>query len=88
MYTSDRHLISCCWAIYISDILTPLQPTSTYLTAIIVIQILKVRDNYICPMCDYTQVQYKCSHLRYVVRAWCTKYQETHKRCPANVVAM
>jgi hypothetical protein len=39
-------------------------------------------------MCDYTQVQYKCSHLRYVVRAWCTKYQETHKRCPANVVAM
>lgn len=41
-----------------------------------------------CVMCDYTQVQYKCSHLRYVVRAWCTKYQETHKRCPANVVAM
>jgi hypothetical protein len=41
-----------------------------------------------CMMCDYTQVQYKCSHLRYVVRAWCTKYQETHKRCPANVVAM
>ncbi|XPS69396.1 hypothetical protein M3J09_001668 [Ascochyta lentis] len=39
-------------------------------------------------MCDYTQVQYKCSHLRYVVRAWCTKYQETHKRCPANVVAI
>jgi hypothetical protein len=39
-------------------------------------------------MCDYTQVQYKCSHLRYVVRAWCTKYQETHKRCPANVVAV
>ncbi|KAH7092979.1 hypothetical protein FB567DRAFT_160499 [Paraphoma chrysanthemicola] len=39
-------------------------------------------------MCDYTQVQYKCAHSRYVVRAWCTKYQETHKRCPANVVAM
>ncbi|OAL52336.1 hypothetical protein IQ07DRAFT_585545 [Pyrenochaeta sp. DS3sAY3a] len=39
-------------------------------------------------MCDYTQVQYKCNHLRYVVRAWCTKYQETHKRCPANVVAI
>ncbi|KAH8690395.1 hypothetical protein GQ44DRAFT_636909 [Phaeosphaeriaceae sp. PMI808] len=39
-------------------------------------------------MCDYTQIQYKCSHLRYVVKAWCTKYQETHKRCPANVVAM
>ena len=43
-----------------------------------------------CPLglCDYTQVHYKCSHLRYTVRAWCTKYQETHKRCPANVVAM
>ncbi|KAF1998263.1 hypothetical protein P154DRAFT_524179 [Amniculicola lignicola CBS 123094] len=39
-------------------------------------------------MCDYTQVHYKCSHLRYTVRAWCTKYQETHKRCPPNVIAM
>lgn len=39
-------------------------------------------------MCDYTQVHYKCSHLRYIVRAWCTRYQETHRRCPVNVVAM
>ncbi|KAH8722561.1 hypothetical protein GQ44DRAFT_622284 [Phaeosphaeriaceae sp. PMI808] len=39
-------------------------------------------------MCDYTQVEYKCHHLRYTVRAWCTKYQETQKRCPANVVAI
>ncbi|CAI6318316.1 unnamed protein product [Periconia digitata] len=39
-------------------------------------------------MCDYTQVHYKCSHLRYTVRAWCTKYQQTQKRCPANVVAV
>ncbi|KAK7518669.1 uncharacterized protein IWZ02DRAFT_376382 [Phyllosticta citriasiana] len=39
-------------------------------------------------MCDYTQVNYKCSHLRFTVRAWCTKYQETHRRCPANVVAV
>ncbi|KAF2203963.1 hypothetical protein GQ43DRAFT_365626 [Delitschia confertaspora ATCC 74209] len=39
-------------------------------------------------MCDYTQVHYKCSHLRYTVRAWCTKYQETHKRCLPNVVAI
>ncbi|OCL00409.1 uncharacterized protein K441DRAFT_535501 [Cenococcum geophilum 1.58] len=39
-------------------------------------------------MCDYTQVHYKCTHLRYTVRAWCTKYQETQKRCPANVVAI
>ncbi|KAF1977353.1 hypothetical protein BU23DRAFT_452374 [Bimuria novae-zelandiae CBS 107.79] len=39
-------------------------------------------------MCDYTQVHYKCSHLRYTVRAWCTKYQETQKRCQPNVVAV
>ncbi|RMZ67642.1 hypothetical protein GMOD_00001598 [Pyrenophora seminiperda CCB06] len=39
-------------------------------------------------MCDYTQVQYKCTHVRYVVRAWCTKYQTTHVRCPANVTAV
>ncbi|KAF2654924.1 hypothetical protein K491DRAFT_693347 [Lophiostoma macrostomum CBS 122681] len=39
-------------------------------------------------MCDYTQVQYKCSHLRYTVRSWCTKYQETQKRCQPNVVAI
>ncbi|KAF2806149.1 uncharacterized protein BDZ99DRAFT_394432, partial [Mytilinidion resinicola] len=38
-------------------------------------------------ICDYTQVHYRCFHLRYTVRAWCTKYQEAHKRCPANVVA-
>jgi hypothetical protein len=40
------------------------------------------------PMCDYTQVEYACGHLRYTVKAWCVKYQETHKRCPANVIAM
>ncbi|PVI04169.1 hypothetical protein DM02DRAFT_519378 [Periconia macrospinosa] len=39
-------------------------------------------------MCDYTKVQFKCSHLRYIVRAWCTKYQQTHTRCPVNVVAV
>lgn len=39
-------------------------------------------------MCDYTQVQYKCTHVRYVVKAWCTKYQQTHVRCPANVTAV
>lgn len=38
-------------------------------------------------MCDYTQVEYGCGHLRWTVRAWCMKYQETQKRCPANVVA-
>ncbi|KAF1813954.1 hypothetical protein P152DRAFT_299083 [Eremomyces bilateralis CBS 781.70] len=39
-------------------------------------------------MCDYTQVEYACGHLRYTVKAWCVKYQETHRRCPANVVAI
>ncbi|KAH9816359.1 hypothetical protein Tdes44962_MAKER05626 [Teratosphaeria destructans] len=39
-------------------------------------------------MCDYTQVEYGCGHLRWTVRAWCIRYQETHKRCPANVVAI
>jgi hypothetical protein len=44
--------------------------------------------SHIGEMCDYTQVQYTCSHLRYVVRAWCTRHQETHKRRPANVTAV
>ncbi|KAF1834366.1 hypothetical protein BDW02DRAFT_498509 [Decorospora gaudefroyi] len=39
-------------------------------------------------MCDYTQVQYKCNHFRYVVKAWCTKYQQTHIRCPPNLTAV
>lgn len=39
-------------------------------------------------MCDYTQVEYACGHLRYIVKAWCTTYPETQKRCPLNVVAM
>jgi len=40
------------------------------------------------PMCDYTQVEYSCGHLRYIVKAWCTSYPETQKRCPLNVVEM
>ena len=39
-------------------------------------------------MCDYKQVEYGCGHLRYVVKAWCTNYPETQRRCPLNVVAM
>ncbi|EGP88666.1 uncharacterized protein MYCGRDRAFT_39210 [Zymoseptoria tritici IPO323] len=39
-------------------------------------------------MCEYTKVEYACGHLRFTVRAWCIKYQESHKRCPANVVAV
>lgn len=25
--------------------------------------------------CDYTHVNYQCRHVRYVVKAWCTRYQ-------------
>ena len=39
-------------------------------------------------MCDYKQVEYACGHLRYIVKAWCTTYQETQKRCPLNVIEM
>ncbi|KUJ07390.1 uncharacterized protein LY89DRAFT_660688 [Mollisia scopiformis] len=39
-------------------------------------------------MCDYTQVEFRCGHVRYKVRAWCTNYEETHKRCPPSVVAI
>ena len=28
-------------------------------------------------MCDYTQVNYHCGHKRFVVKAWCTRYQAT-----------
>jgi hypothetical protein len=39
-------------------------------------------------MCDYTQVEFRCGHVRYTVRAWCTNYETTHKRCPPSVVAI
>jgi len=39
-------------------------------------------------MCDYTQVEYKCGHVRYIVKAWCERYQQTQQRCPPNVVAV
>ena len=39
-------------------------------------------------MCDYTQVEFRCGHVRYTVRAWCTSYETTHKRCPPTVVAI
>ena len=36
-----------------------------------------------------TQVTYQgCGHVRYIVKAWCTRYQQTHERCPPNVVAV
>ncbi|WPH00361.1 Hypothetical protein R9X50_00318800 [Acrodontium crateriforme] len=39
-------------------------------------------------MCEYSQVEYACGHLRFIVRCWCTKYQETQKRCRPNIVAV
>lgn len=38
-------------------------------------------------MCDYTKRTYQCGHVRFVVKAWCVRYQQTHERCPPNVVA-
>lgn len=38
-------------------------------------------------MCDYTKVSYQCGHVRYLVKAWCVRYQQTQQRCPPNVVA-
>ncbi|EFR03781.1 hypothetical protein MGYG_09138 [Nannizzia gypsea CBS 118893] len=38
-------------------------------------------------MCDYVEVNYECSHIRLLVRAWCVVYQKTQKRCPPNIVA-
>jgi hypothetical protein len=39
-------------------------------------------------MCDYTQVEFRCGHCRYTVRAWCIVYETTHIRCRPNVVAV
>ena len=39
-------------------------------------------------MCDYTQVEFRCGHVRYIISAWYTNYETTHKHCPPNVVAI
>ncbi|KAG9249235.1 hypothetical protein BJ878DRAFT_410981 [Calycina marina] len=39
-------------------------------------------------MCDYTQVEFNCGHVRFTVRAWCSNYETTHRRCPPTVVAI
>ncbi|PVH68609.1 hypothetical protein DL98DRAFT_440850 [Cadophora sp. DSE1049] len=38
-------------------------------------------------MCDYTKVNFRCGHRRYIVRAWCKSYEVTHKKCPPKVKA-
>ncbi|KAA8910286.1 hypothetical protein FN846DRAFT_905141 [Sphaerosporella brunnea] len=39
-------------------------------------------------MCDYIKVKYKCGHIRYIVRAWCTQFVRTQgtQRCGVNTV--
>lgn len=37
-------------------------------------------------MCDYTELEFKCKHLRYIVAAWCIKYRKTDQRCPPNII--
>ncbi|KAH6673242.1 hypothetical protein B0J14DRAFT_66824 [Halenospora varia] len=39
-------------------------------------------------MCNYTQVEFRCGHVRYTVRAWCHVYESTHIRCKPQVVAI
>jgi hypothetical protein len=39
-------------------------------------------------MCDYTQIEFQCGHVRYTVRVWCTTYETTHRRCPLSIVAI
>ncbi|CAG8981397.1 hypothetical protein HYALB_00009609 [Hymenoscyphus albidus] len=39
-------------------------------------------------MCNYTQVEFRCGHVRWTVRAWCITYETTHIRCPPSVVAI
>jgi hypothetical protein len=39
-------------------------------------------------MCEYTQVEFRCPHVRYTVRAWCIEYETTHICCRPQVVAV
>ncbi|PGH18616.1 hypothetical protein AJ79_00395 [Helicocarpus griseus UAMH5409] len=37
-------------------------------------------------MCDYKEVEHLCGHKSHLVYAWCVVYQQSHKRCPPNVI--
>jgi len=39
-------------------------------------------------MCEYTQVEFRCGHLRFTVRAWCSAYEQSHRRCPPSITAV
>ena len=34
----------------------------------------------------HTQVDYECGDPLYIVKAWCTKYQDTHIPCGSNPI--
>ncbi|KAK4117412.1 hypothetical protein N656DRAFT_699712 [Canariomyces notabilis] len=36
-------------------------------------------------MCDYTQREHACEHIRWIAARWCRQYTITHKRCPPNI---
>ncbi|KAG4438628.1 hypothetical protein IFR05_005872 [Cadophora sp. M221] len=39
-------------------------------------------------MCNYTEVNFGCTHRRYTVKWWCTGYKFSHKRCPSYTIAV
>ena len=54
-----------------------------------VLQFKVIRSsNLVNTMCEVTQVQFKCNHLRHTYRSWCLTYERSHKRCTPQVVAI
>ena len=39
-------------------------------------------------MCDFTQIEFKCGHVRYTSCGKCEPYRSTGRRCPLRVVQM
>lgn len=37
-------------------------------------------------MCNHAEVEYKCGHPIYFVKAWCNRYQDTHIPCGPNPI--
>ncbi|KAK1989630.1 hypothetical protein LX36DRAFT_754636, partial [Colletotrichum falcatum] len=36
-------------------------------------------------MCNYTQREFRCNHVRWIVSRWCPLYARTQRRCPPHV---
>ncbi|WDK22008.1 hypothetical protein CGRA01v4_13298 [Colletotrichum graminicola] len=36
-------------------------------------------------MCNYTQREFSCNHVRWIVSRWCPLYARTQRRCPPHV---